>query len=176
MQQTLLIFGIAFTVIILSIATMLKLPPKGWQPQGWQIASENIVSNDSLQPSLFQTRSFYGLWICYAIGTLVGLSAIGISSPVAEEIIKMSPTLAASSVSLFALFNGLSRPLFGWLTDRFPPRYTAVASYLLILIATILMMNAQEGQVAIYLTAFCLFWFCLGGWLALAPTATLTLF
>ncbi len=175
-QQTLLIFGIAFTVIILSIATMLKLPPKGWQPQGWQIASQNTVSNNSPQPRLFQTRSFYGLWICYAIGTLVGLSAIGISSPVAQEIIKMNPNLAASSVSLFALFNGLSRPLFGWLTDRFSPRYVAVGSYTLIIIATILMMNAQEGQVATYLTAFCLFWFCLGGWLALAPAATLTLF
>ncbi|MGF1540126.1 MAG: OFA family MFS transporter [Pleurocapsa sp.] len=175
-QQTLFILGIAFTVIILAIATMLKLPPQGWQPQGWQIVRQDTVSHYSPQPHLFQTRSFYGLWICYAIGTLVGLTAIGISSPVAQEIVKMNPTMAASSVSLFALFNGLSRPLFGWLTDRIQPRYVAVASYILILIATILMINAKEGQVGIYLIAFCLFWFCLGGWLALAPTATLTLF
>ena len=175
-QRTMLILGITFSVIILSIATLLKLPPSGWQPQGWQMIRQNAVSNQLRQSPLWQKRSFYGLWICYAIGTLVGLSAIGISSPVAQEIIKMNPTLAASSVSLFALFNGLSRPLFGWLTDRVQPRYVAVASYTLILVATILMMNAQEGQVSIYLTAFCLFWFCLGGWLALAPTATLTLF
>lgn len=175
-QQTLLILGIAFTGIIFSIATMLKLPPKGWQPQGWQMVQHNVIHHHSHQAPLLQTHSFYGLWICYAIGTLVGLTAIGISSPVAQEIIKMNPTLAASSVSLFALFNGLSRPLFGWLTDRFQPRYVAVASYVLILIATILMIDAQEGQVGIYLVAFCLFWFCLGGWLALAPTATLTLF
>ncbi len=38
------------------------------------------------------------------------------------------------------------------------------------------MSHASQGQVATYLIAFCLFWFCLGGWLALAPTATLTLF
>lgn len=175
-QQTLLILGIAFTAIIFSIATTLKLPPKGWQPQGWQMSRQDTVSHKFRKSDLFQTRSFYGLWICYAIGTLVGLTAIGISSPVAQEIIKMNSTLAASSVSLFALFNGLSRPLFGWLADRFQPRYVAVTSYVLILIATILMIDAKEGQVAIYLIAFCLFWFCLGGWLALAPTATLTLF
>ena len=175
-QQTFLILGIAFTAIILAIATRLELPPPGWQPQGWQNSSPMAVSNQSRQSPLWRKRSFYGLWLCYAIGTLVGLSAIGISSPVAQEIIKMNPTLAASSVSLFALFNGLSRPLFGWLADRLPTRYVAVASYTLILIATILMMNAQEGQIGLYLTAFCLFWFCLGGWLALAPTATLTLF
>lgn len=175
-QPTLLILGIAFTIIILSISTMLKLPPSGWKPRGQQNFQSKTVSEKTHQSSLFKTPSFYGLWVCYTIGTLVGLSAIGISSSVAQEIIKLNPTLAASSVSVFALFNGLSRPLFGWLTDRFQPRYVAVASYVLILIATILMMNAQEGQVITYLIAFCIFWFCLGGWLALAPTATLALF
>lgn len=38
------------------------------------------------------------------------------------------------------------------------------------------MINASAGQLATYLIAFCLFWFALGGWLALASTATLTLF
>lgn len=175
-QQTLLILGIVFTVIILSISMMLKVPPTGWKPKEKQTVQNKTVPEKTHQSSLFQTRSFYSLWICYSIGTLVGLSAIGISSPVAQEIIKLNPTLAASSVSLFALFNGLSRPLFGWLTDRFQPRYIAVFSYVLILIATILMMNVQEGQIITYLIAFSIFWFCLGGWLALAPTATLALF
>lgn len=107
---------------------------------------------------------------------LVGLSAIGISSPVGEEIIQVKPTVAASSIALFALFNGVSRPLCGWLTDRYRPHQVAIASYSLILVACILMINAQAGQVFTYLIAFSLFWFCLGGWLALAPTATLRLF
>ncbi|MEM6434468.1 MAG: MFS transporter, partial [Cyanobacteria bacterium P01_D01_bin.115] len=34
----------------------------------------------------------------------------------------------------------------------------------------------QSGQVITYLIAFCLFWFCLGGWLAMAPAITLRLF
>ncbi|VEP15661.1 Arabinose efflux permease family protein [Hyella patelloides LEGE 07179] len=175
-QQTLLMMGIVFTVIILSISTLLKLPPSGWQPKGWQAVASKTVNSKPSSSNIFQTRSFYGLWVCYMIGTLVGLSAIGISSPVAQEIIKLNPTLAATSVSFFALFNGLSRPLFGWLSDRFQPRYVAVTSYVLILIATIMMMNAQEGQIATYLIAFSIFWFCLGGWLALAPATTLKLF
>jgi MFS family permease len=72
---------------------------------------------------MLKSRSFYGLWLCYAIGALIGLSAIGISSPVAEEIIQIEPGLAASSVALFALFNGISRPLFGWLSDRWKTHY-----------------------------------------------------
>ena len=174
-RPTLRILGIAFMLIIWAIALVMKLPPQGWHP------SENAVI--SVPPAIvappeniLKTRSFYGLWLCYAIATLVGLSAIGISSQVGGEMINIDPVLTARSVSLFALFNGLSRPLFGWLCDRFQPHYVAIFSYTLILVACILMIHAQAGQVATYLTAFCLFWFCLGGWLAMAPTITLRFF
>jgi OFA family oxalate/formate antiporter-like MFS transporter len=174
-RPTLRILGIAFTAIILAISLTMKLPPKGWHPRQNIAASASIL--DSAYPkNLLKSRSFYGLWICYAIGTLVGLSAIGISSAVGEELININPTMAAQSVALFALFNGVSRPLFGWLADRFKPHYIAILSYVLILIACVLMVNAEAGQVGTYLIAFCLFWFCLGGWLAMAPTITLGFF
>lgn len=174
-RPTLRIFGIAFTAIILAIALTMKLPPKDWHPQP-NVATSTVTSTPAYPRNLFKSRSFYGLWVCYAIGTLVGLSAIGISSSVGEEIIEINPTVAASSVGLFALFNGVSRPLFGWLSDQFKPHQIAILSYVLILIACVLMVNARTGQVATYLIAFCLFWFCLGGWLAMAPTITLRFF
>ncbi|MBE9175898.1 OFA family MFS transporter [Synechocystis salina LEGE 06155] len=174
-RPTLRLLGILFTLIILAISLTMKFPPKGWQPLQKTTNTETILAPVYPQ-NLFKTRSFYGLWICYIIGALVGLSAIGISSPVGQEIININPNLAAGSVSLFALFNGASRPLFGWLTDKFKPHHIAILSYVLILIACILMVNAQTGQVATYLIAFCLFWFCLGGWLAMAPTMTLRFF
>ncbi|MGK7891046.1 MAG: OFA family MFS transporter [Leptolyngbyaceae cyanobacterium] len=174
-RPTLRILGIAFIAIISVMALTMKVPPQGWQPQQNQAASQQKASL-TYPPNLFKSRSFYALWICYAIATLVGLSAIGISSPVGVEIIEINPTMAASSVSLFAVFNGVSRPLFGWLSDRFKPQHVAIFSYILILIGCILMVNAKTGQVASYLVAFSLFWFCLGGWLAMAPTVTLRFF
>lgn len=175
-RPTLLILGIVFTIAISLISLTMKVPPPEWEPKGSNLTQICQFSVPSSRPDMLQTRSFYGLWICYMIGTLVGLSAIGISSPVAQEIIQLDPILAASTVSLFALFNGLSRPLFGWLTDRFQPKYVAIGTYVLIIIASILMLNVSSGEVVTYIIAFCLFWFCLGGWLAIAPTATLTLF
>lgn len=175
-RPTLRILGIVFSLIILGIATTLKLPPQNWSPKTLRSTPTSSISPRAYSVKLLRSRSFYGLWICYTIATLIGLSAIGISSPVGEEIINIDPALAASSVSLFALFNGVSRPLFGWLSDRFKPHHVAIASYTLILIACILMANAQSGQVMTYLVAFCLFWFCLGGWLAMAPTTTLRFF
>ncbi len=175
-RPTLRVLGIAFAVVIVAIATTLKLPPRHWHPARGNQPQRVAPIPHPYPPHLLKSRSFYGLWICYIIGALVGLSAIGISSPVGEEIIQINSTVAASSVALFALFNGVSRPLFGWLTDRYRPHQVAIASYGLILVACILMVNAQAGQVLTYLTAFSLFWFCLGGWLAIAPTTTLRLF
>jgi MFS family permease len=173
--QTFLILGIAFTVIILAISTALKMPPTGWTPAGFADARSGTGVNSPIAP-MMKSPAFYGLWVCYTIGTLVGLGAIGISSPVAQEIIKLDAGTAAATVSLFAIFNGIGRPMFGWITDRFKPKYAAIANYILILIASIMMTQAGEGQVATYIIAFCLFWLSLGGWLAIAPTATLTLF
>ncbi|MEB3312887.1 MAG: OFA family MFS transporter [Cyanobacteriota bacterium] len=175
-RPTLRILGMVFAVVIVAIATTLKLPPRAWHPVSGSAAQLNQIRSQVYPPHLLKSRAFYGLWLCYIIGALVGLSAIGISGPVGEEIIQVEPTVAASSVALFALFNGVSRPLCGWLTDRYRPHQVAIASYSLIVVACILMINAQPGQVLTYLIAFSLFWFCLGGWLALAPTATLRLF
>jgi OFA family oxalate/formate antiporter-like MFS transporter len=174
-RPTLRILGIVFTIAVAGIASVLKLPPTDWQPsQGLRAVAATPTVN--YPPQMMKSRSFYGLWICYALGTFIGLSAIGISSPVGEEIIRINPQVAANSVALFALFNGLSRPLFGWLSDRFQPHYVAIGAYSLVLVACVLMVHAQAGQVATYLIAFCLFWFCLGGWLAIAPTTTLRFF
>ncbi len=174
-RPTLRLLGLAIMIIISAIAFAMKLPPRDWHPQP-ATASRAAVPLAVKPTDIFQCRSFYGLWICYAIGTLVGLSAIGISSSVGEELIAIDPALAASSMSLFAVFNGVSRPLFGWLSDRFKPSYIAIFSYTLSFLACILMINARSGELGTYLVSFCLFWFCLGGWLAMAPTFTLRFF
>jgi MFS family permease len=174
-RPTLRLLGIVMMLIIAAIAFTMKLPPENWHPLGGSV--HRAASGAAPQPAaLFQCRSFYGLWICYAIGTLVGLSAIGISSSVGEELIAIPPTVAASSMALFAVCNGVSRPLFGWLSDRHKPSHVAIVSYALSFLACILMINARPGELGTYLVAFCLFWFCLGGWLAMAPTITLRFF
>ncbi len=172
---TFTILGSMFTAIIATIATTLKLPPKEWQPDGYTPPITSALER-AQETAILKSRSFYSLWLCYTIGTFVGLAAIGISSPVAEEIIKLDATTAAFTVSLFAIFNGVGRPLFGWFTDKFQPKGAAIASYMLILMGSIIMISASEGQIISYIFAFSFFWLSLGGWLAIAPTATLTFF
>jgi MFS family permease len=171
-DSTFRILGVAFAAILGVIATQLRFPPTDWQPIPGIAASPAIAESDRLLSS----PSFFALWICYAIGTLAGLMAVGIASNVGKEIIELDPSMATASVSIFAIFNGVGRPLFGWLTDRLKPKMTAIISYMLILIASIVMLNTGKGQVVNYFFAFSLLWLSLGGWLAIAPTATLSMF
>ncbi len=171
-DNTFRIFGVAFTGILLLIATQLRFPPSDWQPSPQFTAGPAIAEPDRLLSS----PSFFALWICYAIGSLAGLMAVGIAKDVGDKIIELDPSTATAAVSIFAIFNGLGRPLFGWLTDRLKPKMTAIISYVLILTASIIMLNTGKGQVANYFFAFSLLWLSLGGWLAIAPTATLSMF
>lgn len=174
-KPTLVTLGIAFTLIMLAIALILKLPPIGWQPQGWTPPVQRSAAATASVPML-QTRTFYGLWTCFIIGTFVGLAAIGIASPVAQEIVKLDAGIAAWTVSLFAIFNGAGRPFFGWVADRFSPKNAAIACYVLVIVASLMMLSVREGSTFTYLLAFCMITFSLGGWLAIAPTSTLILF
>jgi len=175
--STFLYLGIAFLVLVILLALPLRFPAAGWKPAGWSPkAGAATAGADYGSAEMARTSSFWGLFICFIIGSLAGLMAIGISSPVATGIIKLDAATAATLVGVFAIFNGGGRPLFGWITDKITPRYAAVISFIIIILASIGMMFAGPGTSALYIACFAGFWLCLGGWLAIAPTSTATFF
>jgi MFS family permease len=157
-----------------ALSIPLRFPPAGWKTAGWSpvVSGAGTHNREFNATQMVKTSSFIGLFACFCIGSLAGLMAIGISSPVATEIIKIDTAMAASLVGFFALFNGLGRPIFGMLTDKLTPRYASVINLLLILVMSVGMLFAAENTVALYIGCFVGFWLCLGGWLAIAPTTT----
>jgi MFS transporter, OFA family, oxalate/formate antiporter len=175
--NTFLYLGIAFLFIIILLALPLRFPAAGWKPSGWSPKAGAATASVDMDSSVMaKTSSFWGIFVCFIIGSLAGLMAIGIASPVATGIIKVDSATAATLVMVFALFNGGGRPLFGWITDRITPRKAAVVSFIIILLASIGMMFAGPGSLVLYIVCFAAFWLCLGGWLAIAPTSTTTFF
>lgn len=174
---TFMVMGFAFLVIVIALAFMLRFPIVDWKPASMHGTTAKAVARADIEPNrMVKTSTFWGLFLVYTIGCLAGLMAIGISSPVGTHVIRMDTATAAAMVGVFALFNGAGRPLFGWLTDRITPRWTAMLSMLIILGASLLMLRATEGTTALYSVAFAALWLCLGGWLAIGPTATTTFF
>lgn len=174
--QTFETLGLCFLASLVVLSSALRFPPAGWQPAGWQ-GGAAMRQKDYTPSEMARTGAGVGLWLCFVIGSFAGLMAIGIASNVAQEVIKLDAATATILVSVFALFNGGGRPLFGWLTDVLHPAKAAALSLSLVLAASLAMLFlAGEGTVGVYVLSFCAFWMGLGSWLAIAPTSTLTFF
>jgi MFS transporter, OFA family, oxalate/formate antiporter len=171
-MNTFRIFGIVIMILITLLAIPLKFPTFGWVPRGWTSPGFKPGAKELCECNrarMLESPSFYGLWACYFIGCLAGLLAISITKPVGAEV-GIETGLATFLVGFFAIFNGFGRPFFGALTDRVTPRNTAIVSFILIAMASLLMW--QIPIVPVYVIAFAVLWGCLGGWLAIAPTTT----
>jgi MFS family permease len=175
-MTTFRIFGAVIIVLATLLALPLRFPPLGWIPAGWTPPAPGNGAEQLCaytQAQMIRSPSFYGLFACYFIGSLAGLMAVSIAKPLGTEI-GIGAGLATFLVGFFAIFNGGGRPVFGALTDRITPRNAALLSFLLIALASLLMWLVPV--VTVYVPAFVLLWGCLGGWLAIAPTATASYF
>lgn len=176
--------GIGFLVLIVVLSMFLAFPPAGWCPRGWKppAAIAGIAKTDFTRSEMVKTKTFFGLWICYTIGALAGLMAIGVAKPAGMEVAGnagidelAAGVLMTNLILPFAICNAGGRPLFGTLTDKLTPPRTAILSYVLIIIASLL-VYLNPTSVSMYTVAFSLLWLCLGGWLAIAPAATASYF
>ena len=169
-MNTFRVFGIAFIILIVLLALPLRFPEPGWKPAGWTppVPKAGEATCELNRSQMLRTPAFYALWICYFIGCLAGLMAIGIAKPVGTDV-GVEAGLATFLVGIFAIFNGFGRPAFGTLTDKITPRNTAMVSFILIALAAAMFWLVPS--VPVYILAFMILWGCLGGWLAIAPTA-----
>lgn len=177
--QTFFYLGIAFLVLLTILSLPLSLPPS--ERIAVTETSSKATMNagkdaDMNRSQMIRTLSFYSLWLTYTIGCMAGLMAIGIASPFAIEVVKLDATTAAFSISLFSVFNGVGRPVFGEIADRLGPRNVVLLSFGLVSASSLILYSFGEGNSFVYLVFFSMLWLNLGGWLAIAPTITKTLF
>ncbi|MEM2292048.1 MAG: OFA family MFS transporter [Nitrososphaerota archaeon] len=174
--RTFLYIGIAILPILLAFSFLLRFPQQ-YAHKSDSSGSQNREAQIELDRSgMLRTRFFYALWLAYAIGCLSGFTAIGITAPFGIEIMHIDQTASSMAVSLFAIFNGLGRPLFGWLTDKLRPRAASMISFGMIASASSLLYFFSAGNLIVFYLGFAVLWLNLGGWLAIAPTSTKVFF
>lgn len=164
--------GIAFAFIMTILALPLRFPKDHEIPESSN--GNNLVGMNLKE--VLKEKDFYILWITFLIGTFVGLMVISVVSPIAQEMGGFSSTAAAGAMAIFAIFNAVGRPLFGELTDRFRPKKVMVASYILIIIASLLMYSLKTGEGIKFYIASSIIYLVFGGWLSIAPTSLSNIF
>ncbi|MBP1918034.1 OFA family MFS transporter [Youngiibacter multivorans] len=173
LHSTFLAIGASFGVLI----PLLSLPFRYPQLENRKIeAAASITNPDSDTRDMVRSKGFKALYLNFFIGSMIGLMMVGMTTTAGTVFIGLTPSEVTSLIILFALFNGAGRPVFGFLTDRFSSRKAMLLSYSLILVASLIMLTAKEGDNLKYAVSFSIFWFNLGGWLAIAPASTSAMF
>ncbi|AIO18522.1 Oxalate:formate antiporter [Candidatus Izimaplasma bacterium HR1] len=163
LSVTFLYLGISY--LILTIPLILVLSSRDTQPK----------NKDRLEYSIIKNKKFISLYILFFLGTFIGLTFIGFTGNIGKELIGIDQNAIAILLGLFAIFNGLGRPLFGYLHDRIGFKKSAIISFITLIFATLLHYTFSTSYF-IFIVSFILFYLNFGGWLSLAPSTTIELF
>jgi MFS family permease len=159
-SQTLHIYGYSFLVMLLPFVFLIR-PIKPMELE--------VKNNLSFQQSLSITGR--RLYIYFVFSTTIGLMMIGLSYYIGVSVYQFDAWKIAFSMSLFAIMNGIARPIFGWLMDKKGFTFSTFISLGLIMIASIISMINRGTHLALFMISYGLFWFNLGAWLAIIPAA-----
>ncbi|MEC9485287.1 MAG: MFS transporter [Candidatus Izemoplasma sp.] len=165
--------GLHSTFLVMSVLTLVILTVLAFFYKGYSNTSQHLTLKP-FKETLKQSNYLF-LYLLFFIATFIGLSVIGFSSTYAVNVLHYSLKEAAVFVSLFAIFNGVGRVIFGFLTDRYHLGNVMLLSFVSIMISTLCIVLFVES-VMFFILAFSILWMNLGGWLAIAPAATSQLF
>jgi MFS transporter, OFA family, oxalate/formate antiporter len=176
--NTFLIFGVAFGVVITGCGAFLRVPPAGFRPPGWtppvvqQSANAPAAMRADYAPGeMMKTLSFYLLWASFLIGAGVGLMVISQVSPIGQEMAGLSPVVAGGAVTILAIFNGIGRPAFGWISDAIGRKNSVLLAFA-IEIAALVLVLPRVDSFAMLALGVSMVGFAYGGFLALMPAIT----
>jgi MFS family permease len=185
-NQVWLLYGLLFAGLVGLGSVVLVNPPEGWRPAGWAPTVQSIAACRTAEcPArvMARTSQFWGLFLTFLFGSVAGLMIIGLierfgtdkltAAGIAAE---QAVVVAGTAMGLFyALFNGLGRIVWGWLSDSLGRRNAiAVMSAIqgVVMIAFYWVGGSEWG---LYLGA-AVIGFNYGGNFALFPAATADLF
>jgi OFA family oxalate/formate antiporter-like MFS transporter len=173
-MSTWFILGLIFMVMITAGSYFLKLPPKGYKPEGWEPTVLGKATVNFTQKEMLSTPTFYLLWIMFLIGSAAGLMVIGLASPIGQQIAGLTAWQAAGVVSLLGIFNGLGRIIWGTASDRIGRTKTLFA--LFITTALAMFSFSFVSSLIPFFISIATVTLCFGGYLAVFPATTAEFF
>jgi oxalate/formate antiporter len=166
-QSTLVTFGFIFGAILLITAQLLRRPPPDWKPM--RLAT--------LQAPIAQTGRQYSpkemlrtpiFWLMFAMMTMMSTGGLMVTS----QISVFAREFGVASVLVYGLaalplaltvdrvLNGVTRPFFGWVSDRIGRENTMALAFFLEAGAVLLLLSFKEDALAFVLLSGLVFF----GW------------
>jgi OFA family oxalate/formate antiporter-like MFS transporter len=121
-ETAFLYFGLGQGLVVLLAASFMKQPPAADQPLD---ASRRGPPYGPLQ--VLAAPAFWVMYVMFVLVAMGGLMAIAQLAPIAKEykianvpvsLLDLTLPALAFALAIDRVFSGLTRPIFGWLSDR----------------------------------------------------------
>ena len=156
-----LILGCVYFVVMVASAIYLE-PPKT------TVDTSALTKHAVNQPTVtgpqytakeaMHTWKFAALWWIFFTNITCGIGLLAVASPMAQEVIKMSPLEAASMVGIIGLLNGGGRIAWSTLSDYIGRRNTYVLFFAIQIVAFYMLASVTDSflfQALIYIIITC---------------------
>src|SRR5262245_41929549 len=162
LPTTFRILGAIFLVMTTIGALLLRNPPAGYRPEGWapSLAMAGASKYDYEPGEVLRTRTFYLMWVAYALGASSGLMVISQLVPFAKA---KGITAAAASTALLVGAAGsvAGRTLSGWMSDALG-RLNVLRLMIGVSVVAMPLLDVLGGSVAgLFAMVFVVYW-CFG--------------
>ncbi len=171
-NRTFLVLGVAFFIVTVLLAQLLKNPPAGYVPAGMpapKAAAASAQKHDYDWHEMLKTPQFYLLWIMYAFASFAGLMIIGHMAKIAT---KQLPgiDLGFILVAVLAIGNAGGRIIAGMISDKLGRTRTMLIVFLSQ--AAVMALLAKADTFVLLLAAAAAVGFNYGANLSLFPSTT----
>jgi len=171
LERTLLYLGIAFAVVVVLMAQLVRDPPAGYVPEDAGPATGSAAAAAGPErgwKQMLRSAQFWVLWLMYAFGSATGLMLIGMAKPLGRSSMGEA---AFWVVVVLSVGNAGGRVLAGVLSDRLGRQWTLFGAFMIQAAMVFGLLFVQDSAVlllAIILVAGANY----GANLALFPSAT----
>ena len=172
--QNFIILGCVYMVIMAASALYLE-PPKASNggPSGINVKSI-LPDTQFTAKEARKTWQFYALWWIFFTNITCGIGLLAVASPMAQEVVQMTPMAAASMVGIIGLINGLGRIFWSTISD-YLGRSTVYVVFFLIQIFAFYALAETSSAFIFQLIVFVII-SCYGGGFSCMPAFLSDLF
>ncbi|HZT75824.1 MAG TPA: OFA family MFS transporter [Vicinamibacterales bacterium] len=174
---TFAILGVVYLILVVIAAQFYCNPPAGWRPAGWTptgSVAKAATTYDFTTGEAMRTVQFWMLWLMLFLNVSAGIMIISQASPMAQQLVHMSPVAAAGMVGLISIFNGGGRVFWAWVSDYIGRSRVYLLLYLIQ--AVIFFMLPSLTNLTLFSAAFALIGLCYGGGFGTMPSFTADFF
>lgn len=169
--------GLTVLVIIVFCGAAVQTAPKDFRLKEADTVpsvpqEENTIESNWLE--MLRSPLFYLVAGVFLVGAVSGMMLIGYVSPIAQDILKISPQVAAVIVVLLAIANTTGRLCWGWVSDKIG-RFAVIYILLALAAAAMVGLSLINGFYP-FICLVMIIGLCYGGFLALMAPCTADLF